>query len=111
MFKWEKGRQGTGYFKCKLMSGKSFDVYILKYPKNSYLEEHTDDIDGKEHHRLNIVLQRASIGGVFNINGKSQDKIFNYFRPDIEPHRLTKIHSGTRYVLSIGWQHEYRRYD
>ena len=135
--KWEPGRQGTGYFKMKLFEFspeiiikiRSFiftffaiDCYLLKYPKNSYVEPHLDKVNTnhyREHHRLNIVLRQASKGGVFckiksvtehlEEGVKISEKVYpfhgkvNKFRADKELHGVTRITEGTRYVLSIGW--------
>lgn len=102
--KWEKGRQGSGYYKMKLLGGKSWDMYILKFPAGSYINEHTDPVEGKEHHRINIPLVNDIYGGNFYKNGDIEPrKWFYYFRPDIEPHAVSRVFHRTRYVLSIGW--------
>lgn len=109
MIKWEEGRQGSGYFKKKLLESKffKFDCYILKYPTGSYIKPHNDRINGYEHHRINIVLNSGFLGGDFvkwNNEGHTiPRKRFIKFRPDIENHSLTEVRSGVRYVLSIGW--------
>jgi hypothetical protein len=63
MFKWEIGRQGTGYRKLLLCKGKSFDFWIIDYPIGSYIPTHTDPIVGKKHYRINIRL----VGGVIKL--------------------------------------------
>ncbi len=104
LMKWERGRQGTGYFKMKLLEGSSWDMYLLKFPKDSYIDEHTDPVEGKEHHRINVYLKDDLYGGHFWKNGDIVPAHwFHYFRPDIEPHRVSRVTHTTRYVLSIGW--------
>jgi hypothetical protein len=100
---WEPGRQGSGYFKKKLFHGKWWDCYVLKYPKGSYIDHHYDPApEGKEHHRLNIVLKRANGGNFYTADGYNYGRMI-YFRPDIIRHGVSFVLSGTRYVLSIGW--------
>ena len=106
--KWQPGRQGTGYFKLPIIVSKrlGFDVYVLKYPPDSWIDYHTDPVPGKKHYRLNVILKQAD-GGEFV---KMQDGKFrcqpgrvHFFRPDIEAHAVCLVEEGTRYVLSIGW--------
>lgn len=108
MFKlnWEKGRQEGGYYKAKLFISKKFcfDIFLLKYPKWSYIPNHKDPVkDGFEHHRINVVLKMAKKGGIYK--GQYDWKFLNCMkiRPDKHFHMVTMIKSGTRYVLSVGW--------
>lgn len=105
--KWKKGRQGSGYFKRLLLKGKTWDLYLLKYPAGSHIETHLDPVEGKEHHRINIVLKKSKGGFFFKDDGSTRvmfllNRIVR-FRPDIEAHGVTTVISGTRYVLSFGW--------
>jgi len=106
MFKWNQGRQGTGYYKCTVYSfsflGIGLDCHLLKYPKGSFIPPHTDDIDKKHHKRLNVLLRHASVGGIFKKCGIEQTGRIHYFRPDIEEHEVTEIKKGERLVLSFG---------
>ena len=110
MMDWDEGRQQTGYYKKQLFVSKQFkfDIYLLKYPVDSYIPSHIDSaiISFHEHHRLNIVLKHAKYGGQFYINKIIQKGRFHYFRPDLVKHKVTKIKKGVRYVLSIGWNKE-----
>lgn len=107
MLNWKQGRQGTGYLKFKLLSGKDWDCYLLKFPEGSRIAPHWDPVEqGREHHRLNIILKNAKQGGKF----KADEGYFRWrriiaFRPDVTEHRVTTVVKGTRYVLSIGWKH------
>jgi hypothetical protein len=106
-FRWRRGRQLSGYDKMLLMESYwplPFDVYILRYPKESEVLPHTDPVTTGEHYRLNIVFWRAAEGGEF----QCADPLFEnsrvkYFRPNRSEHSVTKVLRGSRYVLSIGW--------
>lgn len=103
---WIEGRQGSGYFKLKLLESKlfKFDVYLLKYPVGSYIDVHIDPSpEGYEHHRLNVILKKPKKGGTFVLDHVDQTGRIHKFRPDIQEHNLHRIESGTRWVLSIGW--------
>jgi len=107
MFEWKIGRQNSGYQKMLLFKSKwpiPFDLYVLRYSKNSYVPLHKDPVLGGKHHRLNVVLKYAKEGGKFVGCKKTfQWWRITLFRPDKVLHRVTRIQSGTRYVLSLGW--------
>lgn len=101
-FCWISGRQQSGYSKMLLSQGKNWDCWILKYPSGSEIPTHIDSVPNKRHYRFNFILKKA-VGGKF-----SGQTILNldrliFFRPDICPHSVSKIESGTRYVLSFGF--------
>jgi hypothetical protein len=101
---WTKGRLGNGYEKLCLCKFLFFDMYFLRFPLDSYIDTHTDPVPKGRHFRLNIVLKKSKLGGVFVCD----DAMINtprikYFRPDIQPHGVSPIRSGNRFVLSIGW--------
>lgn len=115
---WQKGRQGTGYFKKKIFSSAflKIDCYLLWFPKGSRIPIHTDPVDEHyKHHRLNIVLKKAKEGGRFIDDSFVRTKLhfsrlrlysgqrLIYFRPDVDLHCVTPVKKGSRYVLSIGW--------
>jgi hypothetical protein len=107
LFKWQKGRQQTGYQKM-LLAGTlwpiKFDLYLLKFPEGCEVPPHTDNVEGGKHYRLNIVLKQAKYGGEFicktPIFCSNRIKLF---RPDVCEHSVTKVVSGNRYLLSLGW--------
>lgn len=107
--KWEPGRQKSGYSKLKLFGFGLLDVYLLKFPPGSYVPMHTDPVDGFNHHRLNLILRRAKLGGVKTIGkcgvvDRYEPRRIDYFRSDIQAHGQTRIDSDrTQYTLSIGW--------
>lgn len=103
---WQQGRQMTHYYKMVMVKSEKikFDMYLLKFPTGSYINDHKDPApEGYEHHRINFILNKDFKGGKFVIKGKSQEGRVHRFRPDKYKHRVTKIKEGTRYVLSIGW--------
>lgn len=106
-FRWQRGRQNTGYDKLLILTGKyplAFDIYLLKFPPGSEIPMHTDTVTHGNHFRMNIVLKKAKSGGDFICsNVLWENSRIKLFRPDIASHRVTRIQKGTRYVLSIGW--------
>lgn len=107
LFRWERGRQLSGYDKmllCGATRPLKFDMYLLKFPEGSEIPAHTDPVANGQHYRLNIVLKNAIEGGEFIC----KDPIFEtrrlkFFRPDVSEHQVSKIIKGNRYLLSIGW--------
>lgn len=81
-----------------------FDCYLLRFRKGAEVPEHTDPVTDKKHYRLNIIVKKARKGGEFRcpepIFESSRIKLF---RPDRSPHSVSRVESGTRYVLSLGW--------
>lgn len=106
--KWEKGRQEAtkSVQKLLLLSGKTWDCYLLKLPSGSEVEPHFDKVEGKEHHRINITLW--GFWKVFIQNHPIYKKNLwqfpfkmHKFRPDIQEHSA-KIYKNTL-LISIGW--------
>jgi hypothetical protein len=63
LFRWQKGRQNTGYDKMLVGDGLwpyPFDVYILRFREGQEIPPHVDKVDRGEHYRLNIVLKAAA---------------------------------------------------
>ena len=107
LFRWEKGRQLSGYDKMLLLGSKwfiKFDVYLLRFKEGSEIKPHTDKVDNGKHYRLNIVLKQALEGGEFICSSPIyQSSRIKFFRPDTCEHSVTKVIRGNRYLLSIGW--------
>ncbi len=108
LFRWQKGRQQTGYDKMLLATAKQFplpfDLYLLRFSEGTEIPLHKDPVMNGEHHRLNIVLKHAKEGGRFICEETLwQTARIKYFRSDISEHAVTKVTRGTRYVLSLGW--------
>jgi hypothetical protein len=114
-FRWKDGRQGTGYKKFEILISKRFnlDLHILRYEAGSSIPYHYDRVGSDyEHHRVNIVVYPAKVGGEFRYDKFNKfgqrNKVTHfgplvYFRPDLIGHSVAYIESGTRYVLSIGF--------
>lgn len=69
---WDKGRQGSGYFKKKLFESTLLrcDLYLLKIPAGVGVPEHTDPApDGFNHWRLNIELGSMARTGQTIVKG------------------------------------------
>lgn len=106
-FRWEPGRQRTGYEKMLLATNRKllpFDLYLLRYGVGSHVPPHTDPVDGKRHFRLNVVLREAQAGGEFRTsNTIFSTRRIKIFRPDASEHSVSPITQGSRLVLSLGW--------
>lgn len=98
--KWKSGRQGTGYYLYYLATGKNWDLLFIKYPAGSYIVKHQDQLPGKKHYRLNILLwgkQTFRAYGPCIVNWGP----FVLFRSDTTPHEVLK-NERLRLVLSFG---------
>jgi hypothetical protein len=107
LFRWERGRQKSGYDKmllCGVWWPIKFDMYLLKFPEGSEIAPHTDAVKSGKHYRLNIVLKEAVKGGEFICeNSIFETKRIKLFRPDVCEHQVSKIVKGNRYIFSVGW--------
>lgn len=107
VLRWQRGRQASGYDKMLLLQSLwplPFDIYLLKFPAGSEITPHVDRVERGLHYRLNLVIRRARSGGEFVCSNAIHDSPrIKLFRPDICEHSVTRVESGTRYVLSIGW--------
>lgn len=107
-FQYSKGRQKAteSISKFLIVSGKSWDVYLLFMPEMAVIEPHFDRVEGKKHFRFNLTLK-----GLWCLWKQTQDGIekssiqsflsSHLFRPDIEEHSATVFKKSI--VLSIGW--------
>lgn len=106
-FRWQRGRQGSGYDKMLLLTARwplPFDSYLIRYPEGSAIPPHTDPVSTGRHYRLNIVLKASPRGGEFVCATPLwQSRRIKFFRPDACEHSVTRVEGGSRYVLSIGW--------
>lgn len=113
MLSWKNGRQkGSSYKVVKLFESQrfNFDIYIIKMEVGDFINPHIDHspIEDMIHYRLNILLKKPLKGGRFftidkNTKEKTFYKSFVKFASSEVIHGVTKVISGTRYLLSIGW--------
>ncbi|MFZ6844949.1 2OG-Fe(II) oxygenase [Undibacterium sp. RuTC16W] len=106
-FRWQRGRQGTGYDKMLLLTAPwplPFDSYIIRYPEGAEIPPHTDPVQNGRHYRLNLILKSPRSGGDFICATPIySSKKIKLFRPDACEHSVTRVVGGSRYVLSVGW--------
>jgi hypothetical protein len=106
-FRWQRGRQGTGYDKMLLATARwplRFDSYLIRYPEGSEIPPHTDPVQAGRHYRLNIILKSPRAGGEFVCaTPMYASRRIKLFRPDACEHSVTRVEGGSRYVLSVGW--------
>jgi hypothetical protein len=84
-FRWEAGRQGTGYRKLRLGQGPRWDLYVLDYPAGTSIPTHVDPVPGRQHWRANLRLW-----GEDAFAGEAVLRIgpLVVFRPDVMPHAV-----------------------
>jgi hypothetical protein len=106
-FRWQSGRQGTGYDKMLLVVAPwpvPFDCYLIRYPEGSSIPPHTDPVQRGRHYRLNVILKSPQSGGEFVCrNPIYASRRIKLFRPDVCEHSVSLVQGGSRYVLSVGW--------
>jgi hypothetical protein len=106
-FRWQRGRQGTGYDKMLLFTTRwplPFDSYLIRYPEGSEIPPHTDPVNNGRHYRLNVILKSPNSGGEFICAAPIfASKRIKLFRPDACEHSVTRVAGGNRYVFSLGW--------
>jgi hypothetical protein len=103
--KWERGRQGTGYWKALLASGHLldarvyWDLYLIDYPPRTSVPMHTDPVPGRAHVRFNLRLWGADA-----YQGTHLFRLgpLVVFRPDVMPHAVRDVGPRRRIVLSLG---------
>lgn len=107
VFRWQHGRQQSGYDKMLLLTGRlplPFDCYLLRFSQGAAVPTHKDQVDSGKHYRLNIILWKAIAGGEFCCsNTLFENARVKLFRPDISEHSVTEVKQGVRYVFSLGW--------
>ena len=105
--RWEEGRQKNGYRKMFLLGcpvGFLFDCYLIHFPEGCEVKPHADPVPNKRHYRLNVYFKQPQKGGMFVCAEQIySNKVVSVFRSDTSEHSLTKVESGSGYMLSIGW--------
>lgn len=102
LWRWNTGRQNTGYDAFPFFITKFCDAYILRYKTGDWIPTHVDKVTDRKHYRCNIILS-FPVGGIFHCEKMILNtKYVKIFRPDLYEHGVTIVQSGTRYVLSLG---------
>lgn len=106
LWRWEDGRQSSGYRKFTLLFSTilNCDAYILHIPKGVHIPPHNDRVPFMRHFRMNITIWgEIWMGTPHNAKGVFRlGKWFSFFRPDDVDHWAPPVHRDT-YILSIGW--------
>jgi hypothetical protein len=97
-FRWQPGRQGTGYRKLLVAQGARWDLYVLDYPPGTSIPTHGDPVPGRKHWRANLVLWGQE---AFEGNAVVRVGPLVVFRPDVTPHAMRSV-VRRRVVLSLG---------
>ena len=107
LFRWQKGRQNTGYDKMLLGTNVwplPFDLYLLRFREGQGIPPHVDHVSQGKHYRLNMVIKKAKSGGDFHCETPIfETSRIKLFRSDISRHSVDPVTKGSRYVLSLGW--------
>jgi len=106
-FRWQRGRQGTGYDKMLLATAMwpiPFDSYLIRYPEGAEIPPHTYPVSNGRHYRLNVVLTSPRAGGEFICaNPIFQTRRIKLFGRGACGHGVGRVVGGSRYVFSVGW--------
>lgn len=106
---WRRGKQNTGYFKCRLGGGRfpfSWNLELIKYPRGAEVPWHLAHASGQKHYILQTELWPAWEGGLMEVEEPiwtfpRREFYFVLFRADKSLHRVTRVKRGTRVVLSL----------
>lgn len=82
---------------------RMFSANLVTYPTNHKVMNHIDPVQQGRYYKLNFVLIQPKIGGVFTCT-KCIINLWNrvyLFWPDRYEHRVSKIESGKRVLLTI----------
>jgi hypothetical protein len=98
-FRWEAGRQGTGYRKLRLGQGADWDLWVIDYPPGTSIPRHVDPVPGRKHWRVNLRLRGEDL-----YDGAAAWRLgpLVVFRPDVMPHAV-RTTARRRLVLSFGF--------
>ncbi|NMT64423.1 2OG-Fe(II) oxygenase [Marinobacter orientalis] len=86
-----------------LFHSRRLNIYLVRYPEGHKIVPHVDMVSEGRLYKFNCVLIKPKAGGqficeknVFNLSGR-----FILFRPDLYQHGVSKIESGSRWLLSF----------
>ena len=86
-----------------IFASRVFSINYVTYPTHHSVMKHSDPVQKGHYYKLNIVLMKAKVGGVFECSNCIVN-LFNrvyLFRPDKYEHSVSKIESGKRVLLSF----------
>lgn len=86
-----------------LFQSRRLAIYLVRYAAGHEIMPHVDMVSEGRLYKLNCVLVKPKAGGEFIC----EKNIFNLFgrlilfRPDLHRHRVSRIKSGRRWLLSF----------
>ena len=86
-----------------LFQSRRLSIYLVHYPEGHRIMPHVDNVARGRLYKLNCVLVKPTRGGSFDC----ECTLFNVFdriilfRPDLYPHRVSRIEAGSRWLLSF----------
>ena len=86
-----------------IFSSRIFSINYVTYLIHHSVMKHSDPVQKGRYYKLNFVLVKAKVGGVFECSNCIIN-LFNriyLFRPDKYEHSVSKIESGKRVPLSF----------
>ncbi|AWB58016.1 hypothetical protein [Colwellia sp. Arc7-D] len=86
-----------------IFASRIFSINFVTYPTHHSVMKHSDPVQKGRYYKLNFVLVKAKVGGVFECSNCIIN-LFNrvyLFRPDKYEHSVSKIESGKRVLLSF----------
>ena len=86
-----------------IFASRVFSINYVTYPTHHSVMKHSDPVQKGRYYKLNFVLVKAKVGGVFECSNciiNLFNRIYLY-RPDKYEHSVSKIESGKRVLLSF----------
>lgn len=86
-----------------LFQSRRLSIYLVHYAEGHRIMPHVDNVARGRLYKLNWVLVKPTRGGEFACE-RTLFNIFDrivLFRPDLYPHRVSRIEAGSRWLLSF----------
>ena len=86
-----------------IIASRYLSLYWVRYPTGHSVLEHIDPMPGGRYFKFNILVTKATRGGVFQAQ-KTLINVINrvvLFRPDKAAHSVSRIEQGQRRLLSL----------
>lgn len=86
-----------------IFASRVFSINYVTYPTHHSVMKHSDPVQKGRYYKLNFVLVKAKVGGVFECSNCIVTLFHRVylFRPDKYEHSVSKIESGKRVLLSF----------